>query len=181
MAADTALIVIDMLNRYEHEDADTLIASVREILPAVQKAIGRARQQGLPIIYVNDNYGEWGAGGSELCEQALQTANRELVQPILPPSDAAFVTKARHSIFYETPLDYLLRNKEIERLMLVGQVTEQCILYSALDAYVRHYQVTVPCDAVAHIHPDLAQAALRMMKSNMRAEIVLDAESLFAS
>jgi nicotinamidase-related amidase len=92
------------------------------------------------------------------------------VRPILPPPGAAFMTKARHSTFYETPLDYLLRSKEIERLVLVGQVTEQFILYSALDAYVRHYQVSVPHDAVAHIHPELARAALQMMRRNMRAE-----------
>ena len=55
--------------------------------------------------------------------------------------------------------------------MLVGQVTEQCILYSALDAYVRRFSVAVPHDAVAGIHPDLADAALRMMKRNMRADI----------
>src|SRR5689334_24713878 len=51
-----------------------------------------------------------------------------------------FVVKARHSIFYETQLEYLLRQEEIERIVLTGQVTEQCILYSALDAYVRHFE-----------------------------------------
>ena len=94
-----------------------------------------------------------------------------LVEPLLPPADAWFVTKARHSIFYETPLDYLLRSNAIERIVLTGQVTEQCILYSALDGYVRHYSIVVPKDAVAHIHADLAEAALRMMQTNMRAHI----------
>jgi nicotinamidase-related amidase len=56
--------------------------------------------------------------------------------------------------------------------VLTGQVTEQCILYSALDAYVRHFDVAVPPDAVAHIHGDLADAALKMMERNMRAELV---------
>ncbi|HET9720235.1 MAG TPA: isochorismatase family protein, partial [Solirubrobacteraceae bacterium] len=49
---------------------------------------------------------------------------------------------------------------------------EQCILYSALDAYVRHFDVVIPRDAVAHIDPDLARAALRMMERNMRAAVV---------
>ena len=60
----------------------------------------------------------------------------------------------------------------MERLLLTGQVTEQCILYSALDAYVRHFSVSVVTDAVAHIDPELAQAALRMMETNMRAELI---------
>jgi nicotinamidase-related amidase len=50
-------------------------------------------------------------------------------------------------------------------------VTEQCILYSALDAYVRHFEATVPRDSVAHIDEELAAAALRMMEENMRAQI----------
>jgi nicotinamidase-related amidase len=70
-----------------------------------------------------------------------------------------------------TPLEYLLGQKEIDHLILTGQVTEQCILYSALDAYVRHLDVTVPRDGVAHIHEDLAKAALEMMERNMSAEI----------
>ena len=57
------------------------------------------------------------------------------------------------------------------RLILIGQVTEQCILYSALDAYVRHYEIVVPSNAVAHIHHDLAGAALRMMQLNMSAHV----------
>jgi nicotinamidase-related amidase len=81
------------------------------------------------------------------------------------------VIKARHTIFYMTPLEYLLGQKEIDHLVLVGQVTEQCILYSALDAYVRHFDVTVPPDAVACIHENLADAALEMMERNMRAEL----------
>jgi nicotinamidase-related amidase len=70
-----------------------------------------------------------------------------------------------------TPLEYLLGQKDIDRLILTGQVTEQCILYSALDAYVRHFEVVVPRDGVAHIHEELADAALEMMKRNMGAEI----------
>jgi nicotinamidase-related amidase len=65
----------------------------------------------------------------------------------------------------------MLRDARIDRVVLSGQVTEQCILYSALDAYVRHFEVVIPRDAVAHIHEELAQAALRMMETNMRAEI----------
>ncbi|MFL5902849.1 MAG: cysteine hydrolase family protein, partial [Solirubrobacteraceae bacterium] len=79
-------------------------------------------------------------------------------------------------IFYMTPLEYLLGQKEIDHLILTGQVTEQCILYSALDAYVRHLKVSVPRDAVAHIHEELAEAAFRMMEINMGAEITASAD-----
>lgn len=172
----TAVAVVDMLNTYDHEDADRLVASVEEIVEPVSALIERAGAEGAAIIYVNDNYGDWNSSQEELAERALNGRRPDLVEPILPPDDASFVIKARHTIFYMTPLEYLLSQKGIEHLVLVGQVTEQCILYSALDAYVRHLEVSVPRDGVAHIHEDLAEAALTMMERNMRAELVPCAE-----
>ena len=176
---DTALVVVDMLNTYEHEDADKLTASVREVLPNIVDLVERATDDGdVEVVYVNDLYGQWNAGRSELLERVVRGRYRELIEPIAPAEDAIFIVKARHSIFYETPLEYMLRQQGIEKLVLAGQVTEQCILYSALDAYIRHMDVVVPRDAVAHIHADLADAALRMMQINMRAEVVPAAECL---
>jgi len=172
----TALIVTDMLNRYEHEDADRLMESVREVVPNVSALIESARRADALIVYVNDNHDDWSAGRAELVEWAMAGAEPSLVEPIIPDQEFPFVVKARHSTFYETQLDYLLRRQEVRRLVLAGQVTEQCILYSALDAYVRHYEVTIPRDAVAHIHPELASAAIEMMQRNMRAHIADGAE-----
>jgi nicotinamidase-related amidase len=177
--ADTALVVVDMLNTYEHEDAETLTQSVREVLPNIVELVERATDaDDVEVVYVNDLYGHWNAGRAELVERVMEGSYRELVEPIAPAEDALFVVKARHSIFYETPLEYMLRQQGIEKLVLVGQVTEQCILYSALDAYIRHMEVVVPRDAVAHIDEDLADTALRMMEVNMRAEVVAAADCL---
>ncbi|MFD6371744.1 cysteine hydrolase family protein, partial [Streptomyces roseolus] len=99
--------------------------------------------------------------------------------PIAPDEEALFVVKARHSAFYETPLAYLLGQLGVRRVVLCGQVTEQCVLYSALDAHIRHYEVVVPVDAVAHIDADLAEAALRMMERNMSARLCTGDEIAF--
>jgi nicotinamidase-related amidase len=53
----TALIVVDMLNRYEHEDGEQLLASVREIVPGLAGLIENAHQANVLTIYVNDNHG----------------------------------------------------------------------------------------------------------------------------
>ncbi len=172
----TALIVIDMLNRYEHEDAELLLESAREIVPVLAGLIESARQSEILTVYVNDNHGDWTAGRSQLSQWALGGADRSVVEPILPDDDMPFLVKARHSVFYATQLEYLLHDAHVDRVVLTGQVTEQCILYSALDAYVRRFDVVVVHDAVAHIHKDLAEAALRMMSRNMRAEIVSSSE-----
>jgi nicotinamidase-related amidase len=168
----SALVVVDMLNRYEHDDAGPLRESVRAVIEPMARLIAQAKEEGTCVVYVNDNHGDWVAGREALAEWALDGADPSLVAPIVPDDDMPLLVKARHSIFYATQLEYMLRERDVDHIILVGQVTEQCILYSALDAYIRHFRVTVPRDAVAHIHPDLAEAALTMMEVNMRAEII---------
>ena len=167
----SALIVVDMLNPYEHEDAERLAENVADVVEPISGLLTRAEQAGVEIVYVNDNYGDWNSSQEELAKRALDGARPDLVEPLLPPDGADFVIKARHTIFYMTPLEYLLSQREIGHLVLAGQVTEQCILYSALDAYVRHFDVSIPRDGVAHIHENLATASLEMMERNMGAEI----------
>lgn len=167
----TALVVIDMLNAYEHPDADALTRSVEASLPGLLRLLERAREEDVLTIYVNDNFGSWTSNRDELVATALEGRFRHLVEPILPSEGSLFVLKARHSAFFETPLGYLLHQEEVDRVVLAGQVTEQCILYSALDAYIRHFEVAIPRDAIAHIHEHLAEASLEMMERNMSAEL----------
>jgi nicotinamidase-related amidase len=172
----SALIVIDMPNPYEHDDADELAANVEAIVETLSDLIARVRESDDEIVYVNDNYGDFTVSGDQLVERALDGRRPDLVEPFVPPEGTPFLQKVRHSAFYSTSLEYLLQQSEITDLILAGQVTEQCILYSALDAYVRHYSVCVPRDAVAPIDSELGDAALRMMERNMRAEITTSAD-----
>ena len=167
----TALLVIDMITDYDHEDGRRLAESAKSAVPRIAHLLERARDEEVLTVYVNDNFGNWNSQRDELVEHALKGPHRDLVEPIAPEPQTAFVVKARHSVFYETPLEYLLRQQSVDRVVLTGQVTEQCILYSALDAYIRHFEVAVPADATAHIHEDLADAALRMMELNMAAHV----------
>jgi nicotinamidase-related amidase len=164
----SALIVVDMINAYDFPDAEKLVPSAERAVPVIKEMIEEAEG---PVIYVNDNFGHWRSNRDELVDEALASDQGHLVEPITPDDDALFVVKARHSIFYQTPLEYLLDQEQVGHLTLTGQVTEQCILYSALDAYIRHLEVRVPPDAVAHIYEDLAEAALTMMERNMSADV----------
>ena len=166
----TALVVIDMLNAYDFEDAEELAGSARKAVPNIRRLIDRAGDHDVPVIYVNDNYGDWNSSADELVESALRGRFPDLVEALRPADDVKFVIKGKHSIFYGTPFEYLLKELEVDRLVLTGQVTEQCVLYSALDAHIRDLEVAVPRDAVAHIHDDLAESALRMMEVNMSAD-----------
>jgi nicotinamidase-related amidase len=174
----SALVVIDMLSAYDHPDADALARNAEAVVPKISELVARAADEDVPVIFVNDNYGDWNSSADELLRVGLEGRHPELVEPLRPPEDASFVIKARHTIFYGTPLEHLLKQQDIGRLVLSGQVTEQCILYSALDAYVRDIEIAVPADAVAQIHEDLGQAALKMMERNMGADVTPSADCL---
>ncbi|MEU1392732.1 MULTISPECIES: isochorismatase family cysteine hydrolase [unclassified Nonomuraea] len=170
--ARSALVVIDMLNPYEHQDAERLARQVEPVVEPLADLVARAGERDdVELVYVNDNYGDFAADRREIEERAMKGRRPDLVQPVLPPPGCAFLPKVRHSAFFGTALEYLLSRSGVERVVLAGQVTEQCVLYSALDAYVRHYELTVPPDCVAAIHGDLGQAALKMMERNMSARL----------
>jgi nicotinamidase-related amidase len=166
----TALLVIDMITAYDFEDADAVAEHAPRPVERIAELSARASETDALIAYVNDNYGNWNASRDDLLDRAREGKHPELVEPLVPEHETAFVWKARHSIFYETGLNYLLASHDVEHIVLVGQVTEQCILYSALDGYIRHFELTVPHDAVVPIHTHLADASLEMMRRNMRAE-----------
>lgn len=178
--SDTAVLVVDMMNSYQHPDAENLIPNVENIIEPLTGLVRRARESaGVDLVYVNDNYGDFTAQFSDLVRSALDGARPDLVKPIAPVSgEAASLTKVRHSAFYSTALAYLLSRLGTKRLIITGQVTEQCILYTALDAYVRHFPVVIPTDAVAHIDPELGAAACKMMEQNMSAELTTAAGCL---
>ncbi|GAS95991.1 isochorismatase hydrolase [Mycolicibacterium canariasense] len=170
--SDCALLVVDMFNDYRHEDADALADNVGPIVAPLAALAERARDHdGVDLVYVNDNRGDFTASTDDIVRGAVHGRRPDLVKPLVPAPDALFVTKVRHSVFYATPLDYLLQRLGTKMVILTGQVTEQCIMYSALDAYVRHFDIVIPADAVAHIDADLGRAALAMMQRNMRAAV----------
>ena len=177
--SDVAVLIIDMMNAYRHPDAEKLVPNVERIIDPLAALVAASRERDdVSLIYVNDNYGDFTAQFDDLTQAALDGERPDLVKPIVPGDGCRLMTKVRHSAFYATSLAYLLGQMEPRRLVLTGQVTEQCILYTALDAYVRHFPVVVPPDAVAHIDPELSDAALTMMKRNMSAEIIEAAHCL---
>lgn len=171
--SEVAVLVIDMLNAYRHEDAELLAPNVADIVGPLSGLISVARERDdVDLIYVNDNYGDFTADFDDVVEAAVHGSRPELITPIAPHDGCLRLLKARHSAFFASSLDYLLGRLDAHRLILTGQVTEQCILYTALDAYVRHFSVVVAPDAVAHIDAELGDAALTMMQKNLHAEIV---------
>jgi nicotinamidase-related amidase len=168
----TALLIVDMISSFDFEDGDTLAESARDAVPRIADLARRAREEDVLMAYVNDNFGGWSDTRDDIVEGMRNGPYGDLLRELEPADDVAFVLKGRHSIFYETPVEHMLREADVDRIVLTGVVTEQCILYSALDGYLRRFQVVLPRDAVAHIEEHLADAAVEMMEKNLHAEVV---------
>ena len=177
----TALLVLDMFASFEGGDGRALRRSAPKIVPVIADLLRKARLAGVPIVYVEDHQGRWGASGEQLIESARKHGLGDAIDAILPQPGDPVVVRARPSAFDRSTLEDLLQARGVRRVVLTGQATEQGILYSTLDASVRRYQVVVPQDAVAAIDSSLAGAALRMMDRNMHAEITTAAEIDFSS
>src|SRR3954447_14597 len=91
----SALIVVDMINSYDFEDAEPLAECVRERLPTMVELVERAIERDTKVVYVNDNFGAWPRGRKELGETMLAGEHRDLIEPIALGDDVDFVVKAR--------------------------------------------------------------------------------------
>jgi nicotinamidase-related amidase len=168
----TVLLIVDMLSDYSFPDAEQLLENAERPARHIRQARDAADEAGVMVVYANDIHGLWGCSPERVCERALNGPRPDLVNPLLPRPGDAFMHKGQHSAFYGTPLAHLLHEEEIEEVVLTGQATEQCVLYTALDAHVRHYSITVLGDAVVPLERDLGDAALQMMKRNMGARVL---------
>lgn len=156
-----ALVLVDVLSSFRHEDGEKLLASYRERHSGLVAAIERARGDGTPVIYANDNHGDWHGDASRIVRAAVDEGpGSDLVQAIAPAEEDKFVVKPRYSAFDHTPLELILRGLEIERILLAGTATEMCVIQTAIDAREEGFKVTILADACATIDPRLEQLAL---------------------
>ncbi len=164
-----ALLIIDMINCFDFQDADAL----KEKAPGVAHFIARLRDEmgkaGCPVVYVNDNFGEWHSEKSRLIERALKAGN-QVIETILPTEQDYFIIKPQFSGFYATNLPVLLPKLGVRRLILTGIATDICVLFTAGDAHMRDYTLWVPEDCVAAVDEQRSRWALEIMRENMDAE-----------
>ena len=159
-----ALLLVDVLNDFEHEDGEKLLESFRSRHDGFVAALEGARGAGLTVVYANDTYGDWRGDGPALVRRALEGRGGELVEAIAPDEEDCFVVKPRYSAFDHTPLDLILREREVERLLLGGMSTEGCVAQTAIDARELGFKITVLAKACATIDERLEQVALEYLE-----------------
>lgn len=169
----TALLLIDIVNDFEFPRGDELFAQVLPKAPRIAELKSRAASAGIPAIYINDNFGRWQSKFDDILWHCLENnvRGKPFVEQLIPDERDYFVLKPKHSGFYQTPLELLLKHLGTERLILTGVSTNSCVLFTANDAYMRDLQVVVPQDCVAACNRQEHDFAMEQMKSMLKAEI----------
>ena len=166
------VLIIDMINSMAFDGADSLRPAAEAACGTILKIREQACRCKTPIVYVNDNYGQWHSDKSKLVEQFSQQdcPGSPIVRKIAPRDDDYFVIKPQVSAFYATNLPVLLPKLGVSRLVLTGIAADICVLFTAADAHMREYDLWVPADAVASESPQRKDWALEIMRKSMGAE-----------
>lgn len=167
-----ALLLVDVINPLDFPEADRLL---RHAVPAADRLAGlkaKARAAGVPVIYANDNFGRWRSDLAAVVTRCREPGckGRPLLDRLEPGPDDYFVLKPKHSAFFATTLDTLLRYLGTRALVVGGFAADICVLFTANDAYLRDLRLVVPADGVAANEAEDCEAALALMRRVLKAE-----------
>lgn len=177
------LILIDLINDFEFEGAEEIFQNTRAIAKPIADLKKRAKQAGIPVVYVNDNFGKWQSDFRKVLDHCLNddVRGKEIVEALRPDEDDYFVLKPKHSGFYSTTLDVLLDYLKAKTLIMVGVAANICVLFTANDAYMRDFYLAVPSDCVASASEEENRHAIGQMATVLKADTSLSTEIDFAA
>ncbi len=166
----TALVVIDMQAGIFTGHNSLVLVGADAILPKAKKVLMAARAAKIPIIHTQEVHRkEMVDFGRELDGtepvHCLETWPETNFCPELAPIDGEFaIAKRRYSCFFGTDLEILLRGLKVDRVVLLGTMTNVCVHYTAADAHQRDYHFHVIEDCCAGSDWDAHWAALNAME-----------------
>ena len=182
-----ALLIIDMINDLDFPENEHLLDQSAVLGGNIARLKARCGAIGIPTIYVNDNWGKWRSDFHEVLKHCTDTRSPgcAMVRQVAPQAEDYFVLKPKHSGFYATPLDTLLRYIGVETVILTGISANSCIMLTASDAYVRDLELFVPADCVAGQSDEEQARALDFMKDNFGVKTMpsdeIDLEKLLSA
>jgi nicotinamidase-related amidase len=177
-----ALLLIDFINDFEFDGAQAIYPRALAAAKASAALRARARAAGVPVIYANDNFGKWRSDFRSLLEHCLNDGvrGRPIAQLLRPEADDYFVLKPKHSAFHSTTLDVLLEHLGARSLILTGVAGNNCVMFTAHDAYLREFALLVPRDCIASKTDEDDRYALQHMEKVLKADAAPSAGIDFA-
>lgn len=140
----SAVIVIDMLNDF----VTGPIASprVNKIIQPIKDLCAYAREHDMPVIYANDSHTPevdkefkvWGPHAVEGTEGA------QIIDELAPEKTDIVVPKKTYSAFFQTPLELILRELDVDTVIITGWQADCCCRHTSADAFFRGFRIVVP-------------------------------------
>jgi nicotinamidase-related amidase len=172
-----ALLLIDVINDFDFPEADQLLKHARPMARILLRLKRRAQKAGVPVIYVNDNFGQWRSDFRRTVDYcAREGRGGDIVNLLRPEENDYFVLKPKHSGFFSTTLETLLRYLETQSLILTGIAGNFCVLFTANDAYMRDFNLFVPSDCTVSNTKKENDSALGLMKKFLKADTRVSSE-----
>jgi nicotinamidase-related amidase len=167
------VLLIDVVNPFEFPGADRLLRQALPVAGRIAALAERARAARVPVVYVNDHFGDWRCGFERLVARCTREGarGRAFVERLAPRPGDYHVLKPRHSGFLSTSLDPLLADLGAGSLVLAGVAAHICVLFTAIDAYMRGHALVVVRDGVASEDPSDRRYALELMGDVLKARI----------
>ncbi len=171
--AEVALLLIDVINDLEFDGGEALLTQALPMAVHIAALKHRTKQAGIPVVYVNNHFGRWQSDFAKLLAHCLDDGVRgqPLAEQLRPEGEDYFVLKPKHSGFYATTLDLLLRYLKVTTVILTGLTGDICVLFTANDAYMRDVHLVVPADCVASLQSNENRHALTHMQRVLKADI----------
>lgn len=167
-----ALLIVDVINALDFPEADELLESALPMAQQLKDFKLEVQKLHIPVIYANDNFGRWRSDLQAYVDYCLESdvRGRPIVELLRPDQNDYCVLKPKHSAFFSTTLDTLLRYLEARTLIITGLATNICVLFTANDAYMRDFRLMVPRDCVAANSPLDSEHALQQMHDILKAD-----------
>jgi nicotinamidase-related amidase len=171
--SSVVLLLVDVINDLEFSGGDVL---AQHALPAAKNVAAlkhRTSRAGIPTIYVNDNFGKWRSDFRTLVSHCIDddTRGRPIAEILKPQPEDYFVLKPKQSAFYSTTLDLLLKHLGAKTLIIAGFTGDICILFTAIDAHIRDYQLILPNDCIVSQDMDENERILKYAERVLEADI----------
>lgn len=172
MDKHTVLLIIDLINPFDFDNAEKLYDRSYQCAEQVVTLKKYMQKRNYPIIYVNDNYGHWKSEFTQLYQYIVdnQLPGAPIAELLKPSEHEYSVLKPQFSGFFATPLDMLLKRLEAKTLIITGIVGNMCIEFTANDAYMHGYNLIIPSDGFTSFTKGEYQQSLNHFKDILKAD-----------
>lgn len=172
----TALMLIDVINDFFDPSCRNYHPSYDQVLTNIKGMLGVARQAGAPVIHCMEGH----RPGTDFEHRKLPVHNilgghdAEPAAGIEIRDGEVVVRKRRYSAFFGTDLDLLLRERGIDRIVMVGVKSHVCIRATIQDAFAYGYDVALVRECTGSNHKHLHEASLEDIQRYMGSVISMD-------